>query len=102
MQNLTIIWKLRTLLRHPIRTMRVFLDAETPLLSKLLPVVAAVYVLLPLDFLPDIFPILGLFDDASIMIIFLGYALSRIPDAVYTRAGLDPKRAKIDTTSELP
>lgn len=100
-QNLTLMWKLRTLVRHPIRTVKLFIDRETPLQSKILPVAALLYTVFPLDFLPDIFPILGWFDDATLFILFVGYALSRIPDAVFTRAGLDPKRAKIDYTKEL-
>ena len=102
MQHLTVLWKLRTLMQHPIRTFRVFLDRETPLTAKVLPLVAILYAAFPLDFLPDIFPILGWFDDVSILVLLLGYSLSRIPDDVYHRAGLDPARAKIDYHNELP
>jgi uncharacterized membrane protein YkvA (DUF1232 family) len=102
LQNLTILWKLRTFLRHPIRTVKVVFDKETPLSSKLLPIFAILYAAFPLDFLPDIFPILGWFDDATVLILLISYALSRIPDAVYHRAGLDPARTKIDYTKELP
>jgi uncharacterized membrane protein YkvA (DUF1232 family) len=66
------------------------------------PLVAIAYALLPLDFLPDIFPILGWFDDASVLVLLLSYALSKIPDAVYERAGLDPAKTKLDHSSEMP
>lgn len=102
MQHLTVLWKLRTLMRHPIRTFRLFLDKGTPLSSKLLPIAAIIYAAFPLDILPDIFPIVGWFDDTSILILLTAYALSRIPDDVYHRAGLDPARAKIDYRNELP
>ncbi|MFZ2887190.1 MAG: DUF1232 domain-containing protein [Minisyncoccia bacterium] len=102
MQHLTILWKLRTLVRHPVRTFRLFYDRGTPFVAKLLPIFAILYVAFPLDFLPDIFPILGWFDDASILVILISYALSKIPDDVYERAGLDPARVKIDASSELP
>lgn len=102
LQNLTLLWKLRTLVRHPIRTTKVVIDRETPWVSKLLPIFAIIYAALPLDFLPDIFPILGWFDDATILVLLFSYALSRVPDSVYERAGLDPACAKIDYTKELP
>lgn len=102
LKHLTILWKLRTLVRHPIRTFKVFLDGETPWASKLLPIFAILYAAFPLDILPDIFPILGWFDDASVVILLISYSLSRIPDNVYERQGLDPARAKVDFTSELP
>lgn len=89
LKHLTILWKLRTLARHPVRTFKLFLDKETPLSSKLLPIFAILYTAFPLDFLPDIFPIIGWFDDATLLILLLSFALGRIPDAVYTRAGLD-------------
>jgi len=102
LQHLTTLWKLRTLVRHPIRTFRLLLDRETPLTAKILPPLAILYVAFPLDFLPDIFPIIGWFDDATILILLISYALSRIPDDVYHRAGLDPAQAKIDYRNELP
>lgn len=102
LQHLTLIWKLRSLVRHPVRTTKLLADAETPLVAKLLPLVALAYAALPLDFLPDIFPIIGWFDDVTIVILFVSYALSRIPDAAYARAGLDPARMKLDYTRELP
>ncbi len=100
--HFTLLWKLRTLVRHPIRTTRVFVDKESPLVAKLLPAAALIYAALPLDFLPDIFPIIGWFDDASVFILLVSYALSRIPDSVFLRHGLDPKRTRIDFTRELP
>lgn len=102
LQQLTLLWKLRTLVRHPVRSFKLFLDRETPLQSKLLPVFALIYTISPLDFLPDVFPILGQFDDVTILVLFIAYALSRIPNSVYERQGLDPKRSKIDYTKELP
>lgn len=100
--HLTLLWKLRTLVRHPIRTTRVFVDKESPMVAKILPAAALIYAVLPLDFLPDIFPIIGWFDDATVVILLVSYALSKIPDAVFLRHGLDPARARIDYTKELP
>ena len=102
LQHVTLLWKLRALVRHPFRTLKLLADSETPLVAKLLPAAGIVYAALPLDFLPDIFPIIGWFDDASILIILVSYALSKIPDSAYQRAGLDPARTKIDYTKELP
>lgn len=100
--HFTLLWKLRTLARHPIRTTRVFVDKESPLVAKILPAAAVLYTALPLDFLPDIFPIIGWFDDATVVILLVSYALSKIPDKVFLRHGLDPKSARIDHTRELP
>ncbi len=42
---------------------RLFLDRRVGMMTKLLPVLAAVYVLSPLDLLPDIIPVVGWMDD---------------------------------------
>ena len=102
LQHLTLLWKLRVLVLSPVRTAKLLLDRETPLSAKLLPLAGIIYAAFPLDFLPDIFPILGWFDDATIVILLVSYALARIPDAAYARAGLDPAKTRIDYTRELP
>ncbi len=96
MKHIALLWKLRTLLRHPIRTFRLFQSVETPLIAKGLLVVAVLYVILPLDILPDLVPLVGQIDDVTLTFLLVSYALSRIPDSAYQNAGLDPTRMKVD------
>ncbi|MGD2077125.1 MAG: YkvA family protein [Chloroflexota bacterium] len=42
---------------------------EVPLYLKLLPVLAVVYVLLPTDFIPDVFPVIGQLDDITALLV---------------------------------
>lgn len=46
---------------------RAFRDPKTPKLAKVLLVAAAVYVISPIDIVPDVMPILGWLDDAAIV-----------------------------------
>jgi uncharacterized membrane protein YkvA (DUF1232 family) len=42
---------------------------EVPLYLKLLPALAIIYVLLPTDFLPDVFPVIGQLDDITALLV---------------------------------
>lgn len=42
---------------------------EVPLYLKLLPALAVIYVLLPTDFIPDVFPLLGQLDDVTALLV---------------------------------
>lgn len=94
MKHIALLWKLRTLLHHPVRTMRLFLNAETPMLAKALLLAAVAYVLMPLDFLPDFVPLVGQIDDITLTLLLVSYGLSLIPDSVYEKAGLDHVQVK--------
>lgn len=50
---------------------RLFGDARVPLAVKAIPMLAALYVVSPLDFLPDMVPIVGQVDDIAILLIGL-------------------------------
>lgn len=93
-KHIALIWKLRMLLLHPVRTFRLFRHAETPLLAKVLLLAAVVYVLMPLDFIPDLALFFGQIDDIAFTFLVVSYALSLIPDSVYERAGFDPAQVK--------
>jgi uncharacterized membrane protein YkvA (DUF1232 family) len=56
------------LLRLAVRLLR---DPIVPLLPKVLPVAAALYVISPLDLIPDVVPVLGQLDDLGILLIAL-------------------------------
>jgi uncharacterized membrane protein YkvA (DUF1232 family) len=42
---------------------------EVPLYLKVLPALAVIYVLLPTDFIPDVFPIIGQLDDITALLV---------------------------------
>lgn len=62
---------LRTLVSHVRVTLRLLREPRVPLLLKLIPVLAAGYVISPLDFVPDVLPVVGQLDDLGIIFIAL-------------------------------
>jgi uncharacterized membrane protein YkvA (DUF1232 family) len=81
---------LRTLVSHIRVTLRLLREPSVPFIVKLIPVAAAGYVISPLDFVPDILPIIGQLDDIGIVFIALEAFLRVAPvDAVaYHRAAV--------------
>jgi len=59
---------------------RLFREPGVPLLTKVLPVVAVLYLLSPLDFLPDFVPILGQLDDAGVLLLAIEAFLKLCPE----------------------
>jgi uncharacterized membrane protein YkvA (DUF1232 family) len=51
---------------------RLLREPAVPLLAKALPAAAALYVVSPLDFVPDVLPVLGQLDDLGMILIALG------------------------------
>ena len=70
---------LRTLVWHARLSVRLLREPRVPPLFKALPVAAALYVLFPLDFVPDVIPILGQLDDLGILVIGLESFVKRCP-----------------------
>ena len=81
---------LRTLVSHVRVTLRLLREPRVPLLLKLIPVLAAGYVISPLDFVPDVLPILGQLDDIGIIFVALEAFLRICPADVvdYHRAAV--------------
>ena len=67
-----------------------FLCPTTPWLVKTLMVIAALYLLMPIDLIPDTIPILGLTDDFAIIGLILSYADRFITDEMYDK--IDKRR----------
>ena len=44
-------------------------DPEVPIYVKLIPLVALIYVLIPTDFIPDVFPVMGQLDDITALLV---------------------------------
>jgi len=61
---------------------RLIREPRVPLFAKIVPVLAAFYVISPLDFIPDILPVLGQVDDIGILILSVKLFLRRCPPAV--------------------
>jgi uncharacterized membrane protein YkvA (DUF1232 family) len=62
---------LRTLVSHLRLTERLLREPGVPLLTKAFPIGAALYVISPLDFVPDFLPVLGQLDDLGVILIVL-------------------------------
>ena len=60
---------------------RLMREPRVPLVAKALPVLAALYVVSPLDFIPDVLPVLGQMDDLGILILSVKLFLRMCPPA---------------------
>lgn len=58
---------LRSIIRQLRLAWRLFLDPRVPLVLKLIPPAAFLYVIWPLDFAPDLLPGLGQLDDLAVL-----------------------------------
>jgi uncharacterized membrane protein YkvA (DUF1232 family) len=61
---------------------RLMREPRVPLLAKALPALAVLYVLSPLDFIPDVLPVLGQMDDIGILILSVKLFLRMCPSSV--------------------
>jgi uncharacterized membrane protein YkvA (DUF1232 family) len=70
--------------------MRLLREPGVPLLTKAFPILAALYVISPLDFVPDLLPVLGQVDDVAVILIALEAFWKLCPAAVvdFHRAAL--------------
>ncbi len=60
---------LQELVRNASLAWRLRLDSRGPLLAKLLPVGTLVYLLSPIDLVPDVVPVLGQLDDLLVIVL---------------------------------
>ena len=60
---------------------RLMREPRVALVAKALPVLAALYVVSPLDFIPDVLPVLGQMDDLGILILSVKLFLRMCPPA---------------------
>ena len=74
-------------LRLAVRLLR---DPAVPLLLKVVPLVAGLYVLVPFDLVPDLLPVLGQLDDLAVLAMateaFIGWCPERL--VAYHRAAM--------------
>jgi uncharacterized membrane protein YkvA (DUF1232 family) len=57
-------------------------DPRTPMMAKAMPFAALLYLLWPLDVIPDFLPILGQADDIGMILLLSWLAIRLIPDEV--------------------
>ncbi len=69
----------RTLLDSLRLTLRLLREPAVPLLAKGLPIVAALYIVSPLDFVPDVLPIIGQLDDLGLLLVAIQGFLKLCP-----------------------
>ncbi len=62
--------------------LRSLTDKRTPGKAKLLPFASLLYLLFPLDVIPDIIPLLGQMDDVTVIIVLCVLAYRAIPKPV--------------------
>ena len=60
-------------------------DPEVPFYLKLLPAAALLYVLIPIDFAPDIYPVLGQLDDLTALLVGAKVFVEMAPPQVVAR-----------------
>lgn len=70
---------LRTLLTHGRLAVRLMREPRVSRFIKVLPLLTALYVVWPLDFVPDLIPVLGQIDDLGVMLISLEVFLGLCP-----------------------
>lgn len=58
-------------------------DVRTPVRAKILPIVAVLYLISPIDFIPDILPVIGQMDDVTLIVTLLWMAIRAIPKPLY-------------------
>ncbi len=74
-----------------------FADGRTPLLSKIISVLALLYLISPLDIIPDFLPVIGQLDDIIVVLMAVLQFLRSIPQDV-RRDEVKRERVKADAT----
>lgn len=69
------------LLSHARLAGRLLREPRVPLLTKAVPLVAALYLISPLDLVPDVLPVLGEIDDLTMMLVAIVVFVRLCPTA---------------------
>lgn len=88
------VWKQARLAWYLIRS------PEVPLYLKLLPALAVIYVLLPTDFIPDVFPVIGQLDDITALLVGTKVFIELAPQDVVAQYIRTARRDAPVATSE--
>lgn len=73
-------------------------DARTPASAKLATIMAVLYVISPIDLIPDFVPLLGWLDDGILAMLFLKLAQRLLPEELLAslRAAVDRRQSAKD------
>lgn len=74
---------------------------DTPTSAKLVALAAVVYLISPIDLIPDVIPVIGWMDDAGILALFLSIAYKLLPKELYEtlRARVDGDKATVSSAT---
>lgn len=86
---------LQRLARHARVWWSLFGDKRTPFMTKALPWAALVYVLLPIDLVPDFLPLIGEIDDIGMVILLASIALRLIPKSLWNEHSKNIDRTNV-------
>ena len=95
---------LRSLLVQARLAARLLREPRVPALVKAVPALAAIYVIWPIDLVPDLFPVLGQLDDLGIVLLALELFIRMCPtgvrsfhrDAILQRRAYSPMSSSDD------
>lgn len=71
-------------------------DRRVPLSTKLVPLLALLYIISPIDLIPDALPLLGITDDLGLFLLSLEYLIRRADAADHHRQDDPPKIVYMD------
>jgi uncharacterized membrane protein YkvA (DUF1232 family) len=73
-------------------------NPAAPAVSKLIALLAAVYIISPVDLIPDVIPVLGWIDDGVISLLLFQLAFKLLPKEMYEslKAQFEKKGGKVD------
>jgi uncharacterized membrane protein YkvA (DUF1232 family) len=76
-------------------------DARTPAAAKLVAIAAVLYIVSPIDLVPDIVPILGWLDDGVVALLLFKLAQKFLPEDLLAslKAKVDGKTSTVDAKS---
>jgi uncharacterized membrane protein YkvA (DUF1232 family) len=79
-------------------SVRLMLDSRVPMRAKLIPMLAILYIVSPLDLIPDVFLVIGQLDDIGVLLLAMRWLESASPPEVVAehRDAIEGKK-KVDT-----
>ena len=85
---------IRTVVRRLRLATRLMREPEISVLLKALPILAGLYVVSPLDFIPDVLPVIGQVDDLGILLLALESFVKLAPSTIVThhQSAIDARR----------
>lgn len=70
-------------------------DGRTPLATKIFPWAALLYLLVPIDIVPDFVPLLGQLDDIGIILLLISIAMKVVPKDLWQEHGEKVERKDV-------